>query len=156
MRVLGHKIKTVKPLSDSAAVARGADFLGDAIIYTVASAAIMIEFSRSRRESQKKAAEKLERQARKREIMKRDLAEMNEKIAQLNEKCDMLLAQMREKEKAREQVSWPSLSAYLPRFYENMIDNVQSQQSFTVAQGWFTLPDRLMFRDEEEDEWSLD
>ena len=151
MRVLGHRIKQVKPLSESAAVARGADFLGDAFVYTVATTALLIEYSRSRRESQKKAAEKAIRQAQKREALKKELAEMNEKIMLLDEKCDMLLAQLRENRKQESQVSWSGLSLTFPRFHENFMERLQSQQSFTgsLTQGWLNL-----YKDDSKDEWN--
>lgn len=57
----GHIPREIKPLSEKKAINRGADFLGEAIIFSVGGAVIVAEVTRSSRAAEEKAEAERER-----------------------------------------------------------------------------------------------
>ena len=109
MMTLGHKVKKVKPLSDEDAVAKGADLLGEGIVYTVAVAAVFIEYRRKDFEAEEK---KTEKEAKEREAnailearfaaIEKNMETMAAELRKANEKAEAA----RRSEEARRRSWW--------------------------------------------------
>ena len=91
MRLLGHKVKDVKPLNESAAVSAGADVIGETLIYSVSASVILAEYWRREKQDQAKSAQKKERQRVKQEKLDNNLRSLNERITELYMKNEELL-----------------------------------------------------------------
>jgi len=112
VRLLGHRINKVKPLGEAEAVAKGADLFGELFIYTVSGGAIVFEYSRSSKESERKAQDKKERQRIKEQKMHDQLSSIHKRIDELHEETKNLksaLAELEEKKEKQQAVkpkSW--------------------------------------------------
>jgi len=109
IRLLGHKIKQVKPLGEAEAVARGADFFGEFFIYSVSVTAMLLEVWRNDRSNDAKLRAKAQRQQMKEDRARQQLREVNDRIDALWEETSQirtLLEELREKNEKAASRRW--------------------------------------------------
>jgi len=93
MMTLGHKVKKVKPLSDEDAIIKGADLLGEGIVYSAAVAAVFLEYRRKDIEADEKKQKALEKEA-------AQQAALEARFKQIEDKIETLAAALAAKEKS--------------------------------------------------------
>jgi hypothetical protein len=90
IRLLGHKIKHVKPLGEAEATAAGADFFGEVFIYGISVAALLAEVYRQDRQNAGKELKKKQRQVEKEERLKQRVLDIEghfqARIAELDQR----------------------------------------------------------------------
>lgn len=62
LRLKGHKVKKIKPLSGEEALISGADFLGESFVYSVSASIVIVEVWRQDEKSKRMEAQKKRRQ----------------------------------------------------------------------------------------------
>lgn len=96
IRLLGHKIKVVKPLGEAEATAAGADFFGEVFIYGISVAALLAEVVRQDRQNAVKELKKKQRQVDKEERMKQRVLDIEGhfqgRIADLDQRVSAMQA----------------------------------------------------------------
>mmetsp|Transcript_12824 Transcript_12824/g.28293 ORF Transcript_12824/g.28293 Transcript_12824/m.28293 type:complete len:167 (-) Transcript_12824:610-1110(-) len=55
---MGYKVKSIGPLVEEEALAKGSDFLGESVIFLVAGGIVVLEYNKSKAESREKEAKK--------------------------------------------------------------------------------------------------
>lgn len=96
MRLLGHRVKEVKPISDAEAMTRGADLFGEVFVYAVSAGAIVIEYQRREYESSVKAEEKRKRATQKQKEREQQILSIHQRIDRLQSQNEELYNQLKQ------------------------------------------------------------
>ncbi|KAJ1940803.1 hypothetical protein GGF37_003826 [Kickxella alabastrina] len=92
MKVLGYKKEIIRPLNDARAIDAGANFLGEAFIFSVALSLIFAEQVRSRKQAKRQRNAVDDRL----EELERDMAEHKEELARVKEERGLLRQELGE------------------------------------------------------------
>mmetsp|Transcript_3464 Transcript_3464/g.3954 ORF Transcript_3464/g.3954 Transcript_3464/m.3954 type:complete len:172 (+) Transcript_3464:105-620(+) len=90
MRLLGHKVKDIKPLNEAAAVSRGADMMGEGFIYSVSLTTVAAEVYRRDKIAEVKTAEKKRAEREKEEQMAKRFQNLHQELAALTQRSEVL------------------------------------------------------------------
>lgn len=107
IRMLGHRIKRIKPLDEEAAVQKGADLMGEVIVYSISVGTILFEFNRRNADAKKKEALKAVRRKKKAEDYETRMAFINDEIGTMKAQVDEIREEvLKMKLRRKSTVSW--------------------------------------------------